>query len=67
MLEEGKRLAGELGLVNVAFTLVDLYALPYTDGRFSLIVCRNAFHLLPEPATALAELQRVLPRPAGAS
>ena len=60
MLEEGKRLAAELGLVNVAFTLVDLYALPYKAGAFSLIVCRNAFHLLPEPATALAELQRVL-------
>ena len=50
----------ELGLVNVAFTLVDLYALPYKDGTFSLVVCRNAFHLLPDPATALAELQRVL-------
>ncbi len=60
MLEEGERLAAELGLVNVAFTLVDLYALPYKDGAFTLIVCRNAFHLLPEPATALAELQRVL-------
>ena len=60
MLEEGKRLGAELGLVNVAFTLVDLYALPYKDGAFTLIVCRNAFHLLPEPATALAELQRVL-------
>ena len=60
MLEEGQRLAAELGLVNVAFTLVDLYALPYADGAFSLIVCRNAFHLLPEPATALAEMQRVL-------
>ena len=60
MLEEGKRLAGELGLVNVAFTLVDLYSLPYKDGAFTLIVCRNAFHLLPDPATALAELLRVL-------
>jgi SAM-dependent methyltransferase len=60
MLEEGKRLAGELGLVNVAFTLVDLYALPYKDGRFDLVVCRNAFHLLPEPVSALQELQRVL-------
>jgi SAM-dependent methyltransferase len=59
-LEEGKRLAAELGLVNVAFTLVDLYALPYKDGTFSLIVCHGAFHLLPDPATALAELQRVL-------
>ncbi len=60
MLEEGQRLAAELGIINVAFTLVDLYALPYADGAFSLIVCRNAFHLLPEPSTALAEMQRVL-------
>ena len=60
LLEEGQRLAAELGLINVAFTLVDLYALPYADRAFSLIVCRNALHLLPEPATALAEMQRVL-------
>ena len=59
MLEEGKRLAGELGLVNVAFSLVDLYALPYDTDTFSLVVCRNAFHLLPEPVAALAELLRV--------
>jgi len=59
MLEEGRRLAGELGLVNVAFTLVDLYALPYKDGSFSLVICRNAFHLLPEPVAALGELLRV--------
>jgi len=60
VLEEGKRLAAELGLVNVAFTLVDLYALPYKDGAFDLVVCRNAFHLLPEPVAALHEVQRVL-------
>jgi SAM-dependent methyltransferase len=60
VLEEGTRLAAELGLVNVAFTLVDLYALPYKDGTFSLVLCRNAFHLLPEPVAALEELRRVL-------
>ena len=60
MLEEGMRLSAELGLVNVAFTLVDLHALPYKDGTFSLVVSRNAFHLLPDPGTALAELGRVL-------
>jgi ubiquinone/menaquinone biosynthesis C-methylase UbiE len=59
MLEEGRRLASELGLVNVAFALVDLYRLPYPDGAFSLVVCRDALHLLPEPAEALAELARV--------
>lgn len=60
LLEEGKRLSTELGLVNVAFTLVDLYALPYKDGSFDLILSRNAFHLLPEPVSALQELLRVL-------
>jgi SAM-dependent methyltransferase len=59
MLGEGRRLAGELGLVNVAFTLVDLYTLPYKDGSFSLVACHNAFHLLPEPVAALGELLRV--------
>jgi len=59
ILEEGRRLAGELGLVNVTFSLVDLYALPYDTDAFSLIVCRNAFHLLPEPVAALVELLRV--------
>ncbi len=59
-LEEGRRLATELGLINVAFTLVDLYALPHKDGAFTLIVCGNAFHLLPEPVATLGELQRVL-------
>jgi ubiquinone/menaquinone biosynthesis C-methylase UbiE len=60
MLDEGRRLAGELGLGNVSFTLVDLYALPYEASSFSLIVCRNAFHRLPEPAATLAELLRLV-------
>ncbi len=60
MLEEGRRMATELGLVNVAFSLVDLYSLPYQKGAFSLVVCRNAFHLLPEPMGALAEMLRVM-------
>ncbi len=59
-LEEGQRLAAELGLVNVAFTLVDLYALPHKAATFDLVLCRNAFHLLPEPVSALQELLRVL-------
>ena len=58
-LDEGRRLAEELGLYNVAFRLVDLYALPYDADAFSLVVCRNAFHLLPEPVAALTELLRV--------
>jgi SAM-dependent methyltransferase len=60
MLDEGRRLAGELGLDSVSFTLADLYALPYAEGSFSLVLCRNAFHRLPEPVAALAELSRVV-------
>lgn len=60
LLEEGRRLAAELGIVNVAFSLVDLYALPYADAAFDLVLCRYAFHLLPEPLAALAEIRRVL-------
>jgi SAM-dependent methyltransferase len=59
MLDEGRRLAVEMAHFNVAFTLVDLYALPYKDGSFSLVLCRNAFHRLPEPGAALAEMLRV--------
>jgi SAM-dependent methyltransferase len=59
MLDEGGRLAAELALDNVRFTLVDLYALPYADGAFTLVLCRNAFHLLPEPGAALIEMLRV--------
>jgi SAM-dependent methyltransferase len=59
LLEEGRRLAGELGLDNIVFNLVDLYALPYDTNAFSLVVSRNSFHLLPEPVAALTELLRV--------
>jgi SAM-dependent methyltransferase len=59
MLDEGRRLAEELHLDNISFALVDLYSLPYQDGSFSLVVCRNSFHLLPEPGAAFGELLRV--------
>jgi ubiquinone/menaquinone biosynthesis C-methylase UbiE len=60
MLHEGRRLARELGLVNVAFTLADLYVLPFKNGSFTLVVCQGAVHLLPEPAASLAEMARVI-------
>jgi len=58
-LDEGRRLVAELGLRNVAFKVVDLYALPFEDAEFSLVVSRGALHRLPEPARALHELRRV--------
>ncbi|MGO8684659.1 MAG: class I SAM-dependent methyltransferase [Thermoleophilia bacterium] len=59
-LDEGRRLSADLGLTNITFTLVDLYALPYDDGAFSLVVCRNALHRLPDALAALHEMTRVL-------
>ncbi len=58
-LDEGRRLAAEIGLSGIAFHVVDLSALPYGDGAFSLVVCQNALHRLPAPMSALIEMARV--------
>jgi SAM-dependent methyltransferase len=60
MIDEAERLARELSLTNVTFRRADLYALPFDDGAFSLVVCRNGLHRLPEPVAALKEAARVL-------
>ncbi len=59
-LDEGRRLVAELGMANVAFSVVDLYQLPFVDAEFSLVVSRGALHRLPEPTRALHELRRVV-------
>ena len=59
MLEEGLRLASELGLENVAFTMVDLFSLPHDDGTFSLAMGCDVLHLSANPVAALTELRRV--------
>lgn len=58
-LDEGRRLVAELGLDNVTFKVVDLYALPFADAEFSLVVSRGALHRLPEPERSLHELRRI--------
>ncbi|TMQ90467.1 class I SAM-dependent methyltransferase [Actinomadura soli] len=42
----------------------DIYALPFPDSIFDLCVTYNGLHCLPDPATAVHELTRVL-RPGG--
>jgi ubiquinone/menaquinone biosynthesis C-methylase UbiE len=59
-LDEARRLSAEIHADNIVFKLVDLYALPFPDGHFSLVICRNALHRLPEPVMALSEMARVL-------
>jgi len=58
-LDEGRRLAAELGLETVTFRHVDLAVLPYPDGAFSLVVCKDALHRLLDPTAALLEMARV--------
>jgi ubiquinone/menaquinone biosynthesis C-methylase UbiE len=59
-IDEARRLSSEIHADNIVFKLVDLYALPFPDGHFSLVICRNALHRLPEPVAALCEMARVL-------
>jgi SAM-dependent methyltransferase len=60
MIDEAVRLGRELQVAGVVFRRADLYALPFDGGAFSLVVCRNALHRLPEPVAALREAARVL-------
>lgn len=50
--------------VGVEFRLGDVAAMPFPDDSFDLIVCQAAFKNFTRPATALAEMHRVL-RPGG--
>ena len=58
-LDEGRRLAAEVDAGGVDFLLTDLSALPYIDGAFSLVVCKDALHRLADPVGALTEMARV--------
>ena len=60
MIDEAGRLAREVRVAGVAFRRADLYGLPFDDGAFSLVVCRDGLHRLPEPVAALREAARVL-------
>ncbi len=50
--------------VNVALVQAGVEALPFPDGAFDLCTTWNGLHCLPDPASAVAEIARVL-RPGG--
>lgn len=52
------------GLAHLHFVRGDAHALPFIEGAFDAANLTGAFHLLPDPARALAELRRVV-RPGG--
>ena len=49
---------------NVTVEKADMLRLPYANGRFDKLVAGNVIHLLPEPESALQELECVL-KPGG--
>lgn len=59
-----RRLAARIAAGTAEIVLGDAAALPWPDGRFSAVVCMEAFMAFPDPDRALAEMFRVL-RPGG--
>jgi SAM-dependent methyltransferase len=64
MLDQGRQLAVERGLTNIAFRLGDVEQLPFPDASFDIVTSRYSAHHYPRPSTALREFTRVL-RPGG--
>jgi len=59
MLERARALAQEKGLRNVSWDLGDVASLPYSSGRFTLVVSRFTFHHFLDPLAVLREMVRV--------
>ncbi len=59
LIEIAEQQRRERGLDNLRFQVGDAEHLPFGDGEFDIVVCRFAFHHLPEPARVLGEMARV--------
>ncbi len=64
MLDGARRRAGELGLTNVEFQLLNAEWLDLPVASVDAVLCRWGYMLMADPAVALAETRRVL-RPGG--
>jgi ubiquinone/menaquinone biosynthesis C-methylase UbiE len=58
MISEAVSLAGPRE--NLTFEVADVEHLPFRDGRFTAVLCSNAFHHYPDPSRAVSEMVRVL-------
>ena len=63
-LAQGRALARERRIVNVAFQTASVYQLPYADGSFDAAFACAVLQHLAAPLTALKEMRRVL-KPGG--
>jgi ubiquinone/menaquinone biosynthesis C-methylase UbiE len=65
MIEVAKDKAQRAGLAErIAFHVGDVRDLPFESGRFDGVTCQRVLHHLSDPATVLAEVDRVL-KPGG--
>jgi SAM-dependent methyltransferase len=64
IVDSARRRAGELGVDNAEFQVLDAEALGLADESVDAVLCRWGLMLTPEPAVALSETRRVL-RPGG--
>jgi ubiquinone/menaquinone biosynthesis C-methylase UbiE len=60
MLAKARSISSEARLTNIEFACGDGNALPFADGTFDLALSTYAFHHLPEPASVLREMARVV-------
>jgi len=65
MLEGARARAGELGLSNIEFQVLNAEWIDLPLASVDAVLCRWGYMLMADPATALAETRRVL-RPGGA-
>jgi ubiquinone/menaquinone biosynthesis C-methylase UbiE len=60
MVEKARAEASREGVTNIEFTCADACELPFPDGMAGIVSCGYAFHHMPDPARAVAEMARVL-------
>jgi ubiquinone/menaquinone biosynthesis C-methylase UbiE len=59
MLDQARAAQVRRGVANAEWIEGDVFAMPFADASFSLVLCGAAFHHMPEPELALREMVRV--------
>ena len=63
MIDRAREHVAALALANVDWHVGNVLPLPFSDGAFSVVVSRFAFHHFPDPLPVLKEMARVCARP----